>query len=35
MTMIYLANRLEEDQLKKLRATFMEMDTDKNGYICA
>jgi Ca2+-binding EF-hand superfamily protein len=34
MVMIFLANKLNEDQIKKLRASFIEIDVNKNGYIC-
>lgn len=34
MVMVFLANKLNEDLIKKLRATFIEIDTNKNGYIC-
>lgn len=34
MVMVYFATNLNEDQFKKLRVAFIEIDENKNGTIC-
>ena len=34
MILVYLANNLGEDAFKKLRTAFIEIDVNRNGYIC-